>query len=69
MPTPTRLYADTLLPDGGTARFISERRARGGRAGSWRRIALELRDATGGKIDIAPETVRKWATEPAETAA
>lgn len=59
MPTPTRLYADTLLPAGGVAAFIASRRP----GSSWRRIALDLRDTTGGKVDVAPETLRKWASE------
>lgn len=58
-PTPTRLYADTLLPDGGVAAFIAARRATTPPT-SWRRIALDLRDATGGRIDVTPETVRNW---------
>ena len=59
MPTPTRTLADELLPDGGVDKFITDRRP----AKSWRRIALDLRDTTGGKVDVAPETVRKWASE------
>lgn len=68
MATPTRLYADTLLPDGGTTTFITDRRSSTPRM-SWRRIALDLRDATGGKVDVTPETIRKWAGEDAEVAA
>lgn len=59
-PTPTRLLADALLPAGGVARFIADRRAD---RYSWRRIALDLRDTTAGRVDITPETVRRWAAE------
>lgn len=45
-------------------KFVADRRP----AKSWRRIALDLRDATDGKVDVTPETVRKWATEPAVAA-
>lgn len=56
MPTPTRQLADTLLP-GGVDQFIAERRAAGA---SWRRIALDLRDATKARVDVTPETLRNW---------
>jgi hypothetical protein len=56
--TPTRLLADKLIQDGVDS-FIADRRAE---RKSWRRIALDLRDATNGVIDVTPETVRKWAT-------
>lgn len=61
--SPTRLLADTLLPDGGTAKFIADRRP-----GSWRRIALDLRDTTAGRVDVTPETIRRWAAEDIECA-
>lgn len=64
MATPTRTLADHLLPDGGVAKFIADRRP-----ASWRRIALDLRDTTGGKIDVTPETVRKWSSDAAPSQA
>lgn len=67
-PTVTRLYADTFLPDGGTTKFIADRREQE-KPASWRRIALELRDLTKGQVDVTPETIRKWASEPAQPAA
>lgn len=50
--------ADHLLPDG-LEEFVTSRRAAGQ---SWRRIALELRDATGTVIDVTHETLRSWFT-------
>ena len=67
-PTPTQLLADTLLPDGGVAKFIAARREQD-KPASWRSIALDLRDATDGRVDVTPETVRKWATELVAAAA
>lgn len=64
-PTPMRLLADTLLPDGDVTDFITERRDAGA---SWRRIALDLRDATDGRVDVTPETIRKWASALAAAA-
>ncbi len=32
---------------------------------SWRKIALALRDATGGQVDVTHETVRAWADDDA----
>lgn len=58
MTTPTRRLADTMLV-GGIDRFIADRRA-GKKPASWRRIALDLRDATDGQIDVTPETLRNW---------
>lgn len=59
MTTPTRLLADTLLPEGGVARFIAQRRP----DKSWRMIALDLRDTTNGQVNVTPETLRKWSAE------
>lgn len=50
------LLADHLLP-GGLADFVTSRRDAGK---SWRRIALELRDATGTVVDVTHETLRSW---------
>lgn len=64
MPTPTRRLADKLLPEGVDA-FIATRRDG---EQSWRRIALDLRDATRGEVDVTPETIRNWATRADEAA-
>lgn len=63
--TATRLYAETFLPPGGIAKFVSDRRPT-----SWRRIALELRDLTNGRVDVTPETIRRWYADstPADAA-
>lgn len=56
MRTPAQHLADLLL-DRPVEEWARERRARGL---SWRRIALELRDVTGGKVDVAPATLIAW---------
>jgi hypothetical protein len=62
MASPTKQLADRLLADqgvaGGVDQFTVEKRSVGW---SWRRIALAMRDATAGAIDVTPETVRGWA--------
>lgn len=67
-PTTSRLYADTFFPTGGVGAFIEQRRNRD-KPASWRRIALDLRDATDARVDVTPETVRRWATQSSEVAA
>jgi hypothetical protein len=52
--TPTAALANYLLPDG-LDQFVRERRDAGK---SWRRIALELRDATG--VDVTHQTLYAW---------
>lgn len=54
MPTATQALADHLL-DGGLEPFVAARRLQ---RKSWRRIALDLRDAVG--VDVTHETVRSW---------
>ena len=54
--TPTYLLADYLLP-GGLEEFVKTRRATGM---SWRRIALDIRDATDRQIDVTYELLRRW---------
>ena len=57
--TPLRRLADTLI-DGGLDTFVTERRARGV---SWRLIARELRERTGGSVDVTEATLRGWFSE------
>ena len=45
-------------------RFISDRRP--GR--SWRLIARDLYEVTGGQIDVTPQTLRNWHGQKAEAA-
>lgn len=59
MTTPTRILADTLLPDGGLAKFIADRRP----DRSWRMVARDLLETTNGRVDVTPETVRRWSAE------
>jgi len=49
-------YADTVLGRP-LEEYVAEARARGT---SWRRISLNLRDETGGEVDITHETLRSW---------
>lgn len=56
--TPTRRLADLLL-DGALDTWVSDRRP--GR--SWRRIARELFEATGGQVDVTDVTLRSWYPE------
>ena len=55
--TPTQRLADALLPEG-LDRFVADRRL--GAARSWRLIAIDLRDATSGQVDVTPESLRFW---------
>jgi len=57
--SPTHRYADVLL-ERPLAELVAERRSAGV---SWRRISLELRDATNGEIDVTYETLRSWFPE------
>lgn len=57
--TPTRTVADLLLEEG-IDQFITARRATGR---SWRLIAQDLRDATGGRVNVTHETVRHWGAD------
>lgn len=66
--TATFRLADILL-EGGFEAFVNSRREANV---SWRRVALDLRDATDRQIDVEPSTLRSWfvATEaPAEKSA
>lgn len=56
MNTPLRRLADNLL-EGGVDSFVISRRTK---RKSWRTIALDLRDATHGEIDVTSETLRSW---------
>lgn len=58
MRTPAQHLADILL-DQPVEEWIAERRNQD-KPVSWRRISLELRDATDGKCDIAPATLLAW---------
>lgn len=62
MRTPAQHLADLLL-DQPVETWVHERRGRGM---SWRRIALEMRDATEGKVDVSPTTVMAWDTAATE---
>lgn len=48
--------ADHLLPEG-LDTFVAARRAE---HKSWRQIAIDLRDATHGEVDITDVTLRNW---------
>lgn len=54
--SPTYLLADTLLDDG-IESFVRARRSEGA---SWRRIALDLWEATDRKVEVTHETLRSW---------
>lgn len=54
--TPTQRLADLLLPTTLSA-FVQERRDVGR---SWRLIARDLHEQTGGQIDVTAETLRGW---------
>lgn len=56
MATPTQNAADHLL-DGTLDSFVADRRATGR---AWAKIARDLFEATGGKIDVTHETLRSW---------
>lgn len=56
MSTPKADYASHLL-DRRVEDWIADRRAAGR---SWRQIAADLEEATGGKIRAVPESVRSW---------
>lgn len=60
MPTPTQALADHLLKQS-VEQWVRERRRRGA---SYRRIALDLRDATKGVIEVTERTIAIWAIEP-----
>lgn len=53
--TPTARLADYLVGD--IEEFVRSRRAAGA---SWRRIALDLRDATDKRIEVTHEALRRW---------
>lgn len=55
--TPRQRIADLLLGRP-VEDFIAERRAN---ADSWTSIAIALRDATDGEIDVTGEAIRQWA--------
>lgn len=63
--TPTHRLADLLLPTT-LAEFVAERRPRR----SWRLIARDLHEQTGGQVDVTAETLRGWfgADEPVAAA-
>jgi len=59
--SPAFRHADVLLKEqGGIVAFVNSRRALAGRQGSWRRIALELRDLTDREVDLDQSTLRSW---------
>lgn len=62
MPTPTQALADHLLKQS-VEQWVRERRSRGD---SYRRIALDLRDATKGAIEVTERTIAVWAAERVE---
>lgn len=55
-PTPTQRLAETLLQQPLEA-WVGERRGAGM---SWRKVATELRIATGGIVCVNRETLRAW---------
>lgn len=57
--SPLYRLADTLL-DGDFAKIVTQHRRAGS---SWRFIAQQLRDRTGTKLDVTPETLRQWFRE------
>lgn len=61
MPEPTPMFrlADHLL-EGQLRTFITERRAA---KRSWRLIARDLYEATGGQVDVTHETLRSWVAD------
>lgn len=54
--TPTQRLADLLLPTT-LSDFVQARRDTGR---SWRLIARDLHEQTGGQIDVTAETLRGW---------
>ncbi|MBA2558447.1 MAG: hypothetical protein H0V07_00905 [Propionibacteriales bacterium] len=63
MRTPTQALADHLLKQP-VEQWIRERRSQGK---SYRRIALELRDATKQAIEVSDRTITMWAADPQPT--
>lgn len=59
--TPTSRLADHLVP-GGLEQFVATRRADGK---SWRRISLELRDATNKAIEVTHQALFNWFNDEA----
>lgn len=55
VPTPKHQLADYLLGEP-LLDWLDARRP----DASWRRLSLELRDATKGKVDVTPESLRAW---------
>jgi hypothetical protein len=66
MRTPVQHLADLLL-DERVEDWVATRRNRE-RPLSWRRIALELRDVTEGKVDVSPTTLLAWCSDAARKA-
>lgn len=64
MRTPTQALADHLLRKP-VEDWVHERRQQNI---SFRRIALELRDVTKGKVDVTEATIRTWAPRPDQPA-
>lgn len=56
-PTPPRQRLADLILGRPVLDFIAEQRTSGL---SYRRIALDLRDATSGEIDVTDVTIRNW---------
>lgn len=68
MPPRTALHrlADAQLPGGGLDQFVTDSRAQGM---PWRDVAHRLHTATGGRVRISWETLRRWYADTAEDAA
>lgn len=65
--SPTYQLADVLLGgEGALEEFVTERRAAGR---SWRLVARDLYDATGGRVDVTYETLRVWVPDRSHTEA
>jgi hypothetical protein len=65
--TTTKRFAELLLGEP-LDLWILSRRVGDEKTRSWRSIADELREITGGEVNVAPETMRLWGTEALEQA-
>lgn len=62
--TPTQRLATVLL-DTPVSPWVRRRRRQGM---SWRAIAIELRDATNGQVDVSPQALINWVGTQADSA-